>query len=160
MTVSPPEIETFLPLLAATPNRIAAATRDVENTRLHSRADENTWSANDILAHLRVCAELWTKSMIAMLEQDHPTLRYVSPRTWINKTNYRELDFHESFAAFAAQRSELLKLLGSLSIQQWSRGVDFTGNTQGRNHNVFTYMRRMAQHENEHCAQIEALLRN
>jgi hypothetical protein len=28
-----------------------------------------------------------------ILKQDNPTFRYVSPHTWIRKTNYLDLDF-------------------------------------------------------------------
>lgn len=153
----PTDIQTHLTTLESTPRRIAAATNVIESTRLHFRADESDWSANDILAHLRACADVWGKSMVAMVEQDHPTLRYVSPRTFIKKTGYLALDFQPSLLAFTAQRNALLVWLKGLSPEQWLRSASFIVNTQGRNHNVFTYAQRMAQHELVHCEQIEAL---
>src|SRR5689334_14803869 len=125
------EIEQCLKLLAATPRRIASASKGLENTRLHFRPDEEAWSANDVLAHLRSCADVWGKSILAMIAQDHPTLRYISPRTWIRKTDYPELEFHLSLEVFARQRNELLNSLKALEIEGWSRGATFTATTKG-----------------------------
>lgn len=87
MAPSPSEIEAILNLLAETPPRIQAAVHGIDPVRLHTRSNVEDWSVNDILAHLRACAEVWEKSIHAMLVQDQPTLRYVSPRTWIKKTD-------------------------------------------------------------------------
>lgn len=155
MKVPPIEIETYLNLLAETPPRIATATRGLENARLHLKPDEKSWSANDILAHLRACADVWGKSIQMMLEKDNPTLPHVSPRTWLRKTDYLELAFRASFQAFADQRNELLNMLKNLTFEAWSRGAMI----KGREHTVFSQARRMVQHELEHCEQFELLLK-
>lgn len=160
MKVAPAEIESVLKLLAQTPRRIASASKGLENARLRFKLDEDAWSANDILAHLRSCADVWGKSIRAMIAQDHPTLRYISPRTWIRKTDHPELNFRLSLEAFVKQRNELLKSLKALKIEDWSRGATFTATTKGREQTVLSYAQRMAQHENEHCEQIETLLRS
>ena len=160
LEVASTEIEKLLKSLAETPHRIASASRELENTRLQFRPDENSWSANDILAHLRACADVWGKSILAMITQDHPTLRYVSPRAWIRKTGYPELEFRQSLQAFAQQREELVKLLEALAIADWSRGATFTATTKGREQTVLSYVQRITQHENGHCEQIEALLKS
>jgi len=159
MKIAPDEIKAVLKVLATTPRRIAAASRVFENARLHFKPDEATWSANELLAHLRACADVWGKSMLMMLAQDQPTLRYVSPRTWIRKTDYLELEFGVSLQAFTRQRQELVKSLKVLEIKDWSRSATFTATTKGRQQTVFSYARRMANHENEHCEQLEALLK-
>ena len=156
MPVAPAETEKLLNLLAETPHRIAAVSRELENVRLHFKADEKAWSANDILAHLRACADVWGKSIMTMLIEDQPTFRYVSPRTWIRKTNYPDLEFQASFQAFTQQRAELLKVLKSLTLEDWSRAALI----DGREQTVFSYAQRMTQHEHEHCEQIEALLKS
>src|SRR5690242_20307425 len=73
-------------LLAAAPRRIARACRDVTDERLRRNPAAGSWSANEVLAHLRACADVWGGSIMAMLTQDRPALRYVSPRSWIKKT--------------------------------------------------------------------------
>ena len=111
MKVTSAEIEQCLKLLAETPRRIASASNGLENTRLHFRPDEETWSVNDILAHLRSCADVWGKSIMAMIAQDRPTLRYVSPRTWIRKTDYPELDFERMQIHLIDMEDRLLKAM-------------------------------------------------
>ena len=97
--------------------------------------------------------------MIAMIAQDHPTLRYVSPRTWIKRTNYLEQEYHTSLKAFTKQRLELIEVLRSLKPEDWSRGAMFTATTNGQEHTVLSYAQRMARHESEHLMQVENLLR-
>jgi len=158
MKVSPAETESVLRLLAATPRRIASLVRGVEINKLHFRPNPDSWSANDILAHLRACADVWGKSIVEMITRDHPKLRYSSPRSWIRKTNYLELEFRESLKAFTDQRRELLRVLKGLAIKDWSRSATFTATTKGREQTVFGYACRIAEHENKHCDQIEAAL--
>lgn len=149
-----PEIETYLHLLEETPQRLLKSAKSVDETRLHQRTSKELWSVNDILAHLRACADVWGDSIAAMLAEEHPTVPYRHPRQWIKKTDYLELDFRESLKAFTAQRKQLLKALKRLSLEDWSRAATI----HGREHTVFTQARRMALHENIHCEQIESLL--
>src|SRR5262245_30553679 len=159
MKVSPVETESVLRLLATTPRRIASLSRGVEISKLHFRPHQDSWSASDILAHLRACADVWGKSIFEMLTRDHPRLRHISPRGWIRKTDYIELEFDVSLQAFTRQRRELLKALKDLAIEDWSRGATFTATTRGREQTVFDYALRIAEHENKHCDQIEAVLK-
>jgi len=159
MKVSPAEAENVLRLLAATPRRIASLSRGVEISKLHFSPHQGSWSANDILAHLRACADVWGKSIVEMITQDHPKLRYISPRSWIRKTDYLELEFRGSLKAFSDQRRELLRVLKGLAIKDWSRSATFTATTRGREQTVFSYACRIAEHEDKHCDQIEAVLK-
>ena len=156
---TPRPIAELLGVLAAAPARMAQSTAALSAAQLRAAPAPGQWSANDILAHLRACADVWGKSILAMIAQDHPTLRYVSPRTYIRKTKYPELAFGPSLQAFTEQRRELLKALRSLKAEDWSRGATFTGTTSGREMTIADYVRRLALHENDHCAQIEALLK-
>ncbi len=154
MKATLPEIEKYLQLLEETPQRLLKSTKSADEMRLQQRTAKEQWSVNDILAHLRACADVWGDSIDAMLAEEHPTVPYRHPRQWIKKTDYPELPFHESLKAFTAQRKQLLKILKRLSLEDWSR----TATIQGREHTVFTQVRRMATHENVHCEQIESLL--
>ncbi len=159
MKVSPAETESVLRSLAATPRRIVSLSRGVEISKLHFRPHPDSWSANDILAHLRACADVWGKSMMEMITLDHPKLQYISPRSWIRKTDYLELEFRGSLKSFTDQRRKLLRVLKGLAIKDWSRSATFTATTKGREQTVFNYACRMAEHENGHCGQIEAVLK-
>jgi DinB superfamily len=155
----PAETESVLELLAATPRRIASLSREVEISKLHFRPRPDSWSANDVLAHLRACADVWGKSIMDMITRDRPKLRYISPRSWIRKTDYLELEFQGSLKAFTDQRRELLRELKGLAIKDWLRSATFTGTTKGGEQTVLSYACRIAYHENKHCDQIEAVLK-
>jgi hypothetical protein len=154
MNATPAEIEKYLNLLTELPQRISKATHGTDDAHLQFNANEKTWSVNDILAHLRSCADVWGDSVEAMLAEDNPKVPYRHPRQWIKKTNYLKLSFQESFRAFQAQRKKFVKALKGLSFEDWSRAAII----KGREHTVFTQVRRMATHEREHVEQMEALL--
>jgi|SRR5215472_13658423 hypothetical protein len=149
---------TVLKLLMATPLRIAGASKNMNKDQLRRKPAADSWSANEVLAHLRACADVWGSSIMAMLTQDRPTLRYVSPRTWIKKTNYADLEFGVSFRAYANQRKDLLKVLRTLSDDDWLRGASVKAAKKRREETVLSYAERMARHEAGHCEQVERIL--
>src|SRR6266568_9489674 len=74
-------IERVLTLLAETPTRIAALTADLSPEEVQMRPTPEEWSANEVLAHLRACADVWGTCIRTILEEDRPTWRAVSPNT-------------------------------------------------------------------------------
>ncbi|HEV2238166.1 MAG TPA: DinB family protein [Ktedonobacterales bacterium] len=146
-------IEQLLALLAATPLRLAALTAGLAPAQLRMPV-RGEWSANDVLAHLRACADVWGDCITAMLAEDHPTLRAINPRTWIKRTDYPTLAFAPSLAAFAAQRAELLAALEPLPPAGWSRAATVTGAGGPLERTVDTYARWLVRHERRHVKQI------
>ena len=106
-----------LTLLQETPLCLAALTVGLTPARLHTAPAPDEWSANDVPAHLRACADVWGGCIARIIAEDTPTLRAVSPRTWINKTSYCTLEFQPSLHAFATQRADLVSILGALSYE-------------------------------------------
>jgi uncharacterized damage-inducible protein DinB len=155
MSVSGTEIDRCLGLLREVPERIAAATAGVDDDRLHERSEAEPWSVNDILAHVRASADMREKYITDMASGDQAALRYESPRGWIRKTNYLELPFGESFAAYRAHRSAWLAQLETMSAADWERGAVI----RDRPETIASYTRYLTDHETVHCEQIEALLR-
>jgi hypothetical protein len=88
-----------------------------------------------------------------MLHEAEPTLKHVSPRSHLKKTDYLELSFQELFRSFVDQRRELLQTLYDLEFADWSRGAMI----KDRRHTVFSQARRMALHEVTHCEHLESL---
>jgi len=152
---TPVDIQEFLNLLQETPLRIDKMTCGIEESCLQARVNKDEWSVNDILAHLRSCADVWGDSIEKMLLNDKQTQPYLHPRQWIKKTDYPKLPFRESFRAFKTQRRTLLKELKNISFEDWERSATI----KGRKHTIFTQVRRMAKHENVHSQQIEELLK-
>lgn len=151
-------IEQVLTLLAETPPRIAALTAGLVPAQLHTPPDHDGWSANDVLAHLRACADVWDGCIAAIITQDAPTLRAVNPRTWIRKTDYLEQEFQPSLHAFATQRTNLLAVLEPLPPEGWSRSATITGAGRVLERTVLFYARWLAGHERPHVKQIERIV--
>jgi uncharacterized damage-inducible protein DinB len=156
MKASSADIEKFVRILSETPLRISRATTGVDEAHLQAKIDEKSWSVNDILAHLRSCADLWTHSIYAMLAEDEPIFSDINERKWAKVTRYAELPFRDSFQAFSLQRENLLRVLKALPFTSWEQSAIIFE----RKHTVFTQTRRMTKHEQEHCEQLESLLRN
>jgi hypothetical protein len=148
------EIRTVLTLLSETPQRIAEIAHGLSEERLHRRPDVDAWSAQEIVAHLRACADVWGRSIERMLAEDHPTIRYVSPRGWLKKTGFLQQTFHETLQGFSEQRAVLVARLTRSSSNSWTRSATFTGTTLGRTGTVLTYATRIAEHEVRHLDQL------
>jgi hypothetical protein len=147
-------IERVLTLLRETPTRLAALTADLEPAALQMRPAPDEWSANEVLAHLRACADVWGTCIMTIIAEDQPTWRAASPRTWIKQTDYPELAFPLSLRAFTTQRADLLAVLSPLPIDAWQRSarVSMVGRVLERN--VFSYAERLVVHEKSHIKQI------
>ena len=156
MKATPSEIEKYLRIISETPQQIKQAAKGLEEARLQFKANVKSWSVNDILAHLRSCADLWTHSIYAMLAENEPMFSDINERKWAKVTRYAELPFKESFQAFSLQRENLLYVLKALPFESWERSVIIFE----RKHTVFSQVRRLAKHEAEHCEQIASLLQD
>lgn len=152
-------IEQVLTLLAATPPRIVALTADMSSAQLRTAPNPGEWSANDVLAHLRSCADVWGGCMATIIAEDAPTIRAINPTTWIKTTNYLELDFQTSLQAFTTQRTELLAVLEPLAPDVWSRAATVTGAGKPLVRTVLGYARWLALHERPHIKQIERIVK-
>ncbi|HLH62616.1 MAG TPA: DinB family protein [Ktedonobacteraceae bacterium] len=151
--------EQVLTLLQATPMRLAALTTDLSPEALRASPTPDEWSANEVLAHLRACADVWGNCIVAIITEDRPTLRAINPRTWIKQTNYLELDFPSSLRAFATQRAELLAVLESLPVDAWERSATVTGAGRVLERTVLFYAQWLATHERPHVKQIERIVK-
>ncbi|MBK6307830.1 MAG: DinB family protein [Gemmatimonadetes bacterium] len=142
--------------------------RDATTDRAHRRrirpwpaasnASTQLWSVRDIVAHLRACAVVWGRSMERMIGEDHPTIRYVSPRGWIKRSDFLSQDFEILLAAFTAERTALLEALRPLDAPGWRRGAAFTGTSLGKQATVLSYAQRMADHVVGHIEQLRRTL--
>ena len=148
-----------LSLLAATPLGLAAASDGVSDSMLSTPPAPEEWSANDVLAHLRSCADVWGGCIERILAEDAPTFRAVNPRTYLPQTDYPDLGFGTSFAAFASQRAGLLRLLTSLPPEDWSRSATVTGAGRPLQRSVLGYAEWLATHERAHVKQVERVVR-
>jgi hypothetical protein len=151
-------IEEILSLLAETPTRIDALTEGLEPAQLRAAPSPDEWSANDVLAHLRSCADVWGNYMRRILAEDRPTIRAINPRAWIERTDYPDLEFQPSLRPYTAQRAALLAVLEPLSPEDWARTATVTGAGSPLQKTVLDYADRLARHEQPHIKQIERIV--
>lgn len=149
------QIRTHLQTLTTTPPRIAACTHGIVESQLAAAPAPDAWSAVDILAHLRGCADVWSASIYTMLVLDNPELPYIHPRDWTAMQQYATLSFEENLRAFQIGRDNLVRVLAGLSPAQWERAARVQG--KANTYTVAGETRRMALHELEHCQQLETM---
>jgi hypothetical protein len=155
--VSQAKIAEIMALAEATPRRLATSTAGFDDAALSQRPSAEEWSPLEILNHLRACEEVWMHGVHLMLVQETPTLHEIHPREWIKAppNPYTRVSFSQGLRIFTLRREALLITLGALSLEDWRR----EGRIAGKTHTVFSQVRRMVLHEDEHCDEIEALLK-
>jgi hypothetical protein len=151
--------EKLLTLLKNNPLTIAELVADLTANQLRTAPEDGEWTAVEILAHLRSCADVWGSCIVTILAEDHPTIRATNPTTWIKNTNYPDLEFQPSFQAFTTQRAELLTRLEPLAPEDWLRGATVTGAGKPLERTVQFYAQWLAKHERSHLKQFRQLVR-
>ena len=150
MRKDPRAPDDILALLRENPARMIELTAGLTPAQLRTPPEPDAWSLTDNLAHLRACADVWGDCIATMLAEEHPTIRAINPRGWIKRTNYRDLEFAPSFAAFTTQREALLTTLEVLSPEQWQRSATITGAGAPLTRDVHFYAQWLANHERTH----------
>jgi uncharacterized damage-inducible protein DinB len=145
--------EQILSILRQTPDRLIELTAGVTASQLRVAPESGAWSVAEVLAHLRSCADVWGDAIETIIGTDHPTIRAVSPTTWIKSTDYREIEFAPSLQAFTRQRDRQLALLGRLPTEGWSRTATVLGGGNPLELTVRSYADRLARHERTHWRQ-------
>ena len=148
--------EELLELLPSVPDRIASTTAGLSPARLRAAPADGGWSAVEVLAHLRACADCWGDGITAILAGVE-SFRAVNPRSWIGQTDYCDQPFGRSFAAYRRQRSALVEVLASLDPASWHRSAVVTGAGKPLERTVLDYADRLARHERSHLRQLAAL---
>lgn len=152
--------EKILDLLTQQPKRIETLTNVLTPVQLRQRPDPETWSAVEVLAHLRACADVWGGCIETILTNNEPTIRAVNPRTWVKSTVYSQLEFQPSFEAFVQQRATLIDRLRALDSAAWQRGATITGAGAPLYRTVRFYAQWLATHERSHVKQFKHYAHN
>lgn len=151
-------IEQLLGILRETPSRLETLADGLAPTQLRTAPEPDAWSANDVLAHLRSCADMWGHGMARIVAEGHPTIKAVNPRAWIKQTDYPELAFRDSLRAFTEQRVRLLELIEPLPPEIWSRSATITGAGPRFERTLHYYGDWMAVHERVHVKQVQQIV--
>src|SRR5262245_5173293 len=127
MADEPMAPERIVEVLRASPKKIATITSPLSSGLLRESPAAGEWSAVEVLAHLRSCADVWGESIATILDTDHPTIRAVSPRSYIHQTDYTKREFAPSLRQYARQRKDLVATLVSLPPKSWARDATVVG---------------------------------
>jgi hypothetical protein len=150
--------DTVLEVLRATPDRLRALSAAATEAELASAPEEGEWPATEVLAHLRACADVWGAAIERILREEEPTIQAVNPRSWIDRTDYRQRPFKPSLRSFTRQRTKLLQVLDPLPTKGWARAATVLGAGRPLVTTVHAYADRMARHERAHWRQVERTL--
>jgi len=153
-SMTPEVTEDLLPRLSANPLRIAQAVAGRSEVQLQTAPAGGGWSAADVLAHIRASDDILAYRAYAILARENPPLPSYDDRRWAEVAGYRLLQFHESLHAFSLRRAELVLMLRRASPVDWQRmGVHEVSGPLA----LFDIIRTLIEHEEEHCAQLEAI---
>ena len=143
-------------MLAGAPPRLAELTAGLKPEALTTGPAPDEWSANDVLAHLRACSDMWGGSIATLLSEDHPTIRSVNPRAGSSIRTTRN--------ARSGRRSARTR--GNATSCRAPRAADAgrlgpIGNVHGAgkpiDRTVLSQAQRIAVHERAHLVQIARL---
>lgn len=147
-----------LELLDATTAQVRRLGPDVPAERAAATPPAGGWSAIEVLAHLRACADVWGASIDRILSEDEPTIRALNPRTYLPSTDYLTLAWRPSWQAFLDQREALLPRLRPLREAQWRRAATVVGAGRPLRTTALDYAERLATHERSHVKQLHRLV--
>ena len=146
-----------LVLLAEHPARIAGAVAGVPAARLTRVAMLGEWTAVDVLAHLRCCADAGGGMIERLLGAPGGRIPGIDQRTAMETSPYRRLGFAASLRRYHEQRDALVQRLGRLDDRDWTVSARVFGTGATRERSVMDYVTWLARHEEVHIPQFDRL---
>ena len=168
-------LERRLERLARTPDELDEALKTRSAEALTRRPALSSWSATEIVCHLRDVEELFRIRFHTMLALDDPKILTLSadpgdleawgiggavghpldPDRWAEDRLYARDDFVHALAGFRRHRAETLALLNSLSDEQWLRGGM---HSQRGRLALGDWVASLASHDDNHVDQLKRAL--
>jgi hypothetical protein len=148
--------EQLVDQLEQTAPRIAQAVEGRTAVELRQRppADPDSWAAAEIVAHLRATDDILAYRVYAILVRDNPPMPAYDEQRWTEVARYGDVAVEDSLTMFTLRRAELIRTLRHIAPADWERmGTHETYGPQ----TLRAAVRKLADHEAEHCAQLEAL---
>jgi hypothetical protein len=150
------QIQKMIGRLADLPSRIERAVAGADETALHLAKSDGAWAVPQILAHLRASNDILSHRIYGLLARsDQPLFLAFDERRWEEVAGYAQADFRVSLQTFALRRAELVTMLRHISADDWNR--TFRHEERGVL-SLLDGVRDIFEHEEEHWAQIEAIL--
>jgi hypothetical protein len=152
--VEQPEVDRLLSRLLDVPSRITHTIQGAGEAELHAAPSEGEWSAAEIFAHVRASDDIVSYRAYAILTRDNPPLIAYDERRWAEVARYAQVDVLPSLTVYTLRRIELVHMLRHITLDQWNR----VGTHEERGIlSLLHMMISFVEHEEEHCAQLEAV---
>lgn len=148
------QISNLLARLTALPERIAGTVMSWNVEQLRASLAIGTWSARDILAHLRAVDSIVASPAYVLLTCDNPSLLAFDERRWAGIARYAETDFHASLTLFTLRQAELAAAFRAIAPADWQRSG--THEEYGPI-SLLDVVRDFVEHAEERCAQLKSL---
>ena len=154
---TPANVAKIMEILAESPARLDALSKDVSAEQLRQPLGKSERTAAEVLAHM-INGEAKSSEMIyqALLTKE-PFFAGIHPkRDWDKLLRFDLLDFADLLTYFKLRRKVLLRVLSGLKEDGWSRCVREEG--KQRKESVYWRARTIAMHELEHVGDLETKL--
>ena len=146
------EITELLDRLASAPGRYAAALSRLEDADSVVGSQPGEWSPAETFAHVRASCDILEPRIMMVLVRDNPQLLAYDDAKWSEAARYTHLPLIDSLELMRLQRKELVGTLSEITIEDWERaGTHEMSGPQ----TVLDIARHIADHDDEHIAQIE-----
>lgn len=150
-------INTLLNSLRRTPVNFAAWGAARSEDQCREPLGEGERSLVEDLAHLIHCEADTSYAITMALMIDQPLIHDLHPeRDWGRLLKVDALPFDDLLAYFRVRRAILLRVLESLTDDQWERSIREHG--KKRQQTVYRLVRSLALHELDHLTDLEAKL--
>jgi uncharacterized damage-inducible protein DinB len=148
-------LEEQLARMERTAEDFAAAIKGVSDAALSRRPDEKSWSAKEVVCHVRDTEESFMMRFQTIMEMDEPKFTPAEPDRWASERQYQRNDAGEALQAFRVRRDESLRFLRGLRAEHWERGGVHA--TRGRM-SMKDFVGLMAWHDDNHLDQLKRAL--
>jgi hypothetical protein len=144
-------------LLADTPGEVERLSKGFSSERLCQPLGSGERSFTEDLAHLIHLEARSSEAIYLALLADEPTFPDIhSERQWGKLLRFDLLPFSDLLAYFKLRRHVLLRVLASLTEEQWARTIREEG--KQRQESVYWRARSLAMHELEHLSDLQSKL--
>lgn len=133
------------------PSALARVLRGQSDAALSRRPDATSWSAKEVVCHLRDSEELFMTRFQTLLAVDGPPMVEVGPADrWAEERQYHRHHAGEAWDAWSRRRDETLELLARLEPDAWARSG--THPRRGRL-TIEDFVSLMVSHDDNHLDQ-------
>lgn len=156
-TLTAENITRVTALLANAPAVLERLSAGITTEQLHQPLGAGERSFIEVFAHLLNSEARTAESIYLALLVDEPLLASIHPERELGKLlRFELLEFPRLLGYFNTRRAILLRVLSSLTEEQWARTIREDG--KARRESVYWRARSLALHESEHLADLERRL--